>query len=366
MTDAGAPRVSVVMPVLNVERFLAEALTSILDQTFTDFELVVVDDGSTDSSPAILEQFALRDPRLRVVRQEQAGLTPALNRGWRLARAPYIARMDGDDVALPDRLERQVVFLDGHPRVGVVGGAFVVLTELGERLGTITYSTADRELRRDLQRYNCIPHPTAMIRREALERVGGYRLERAEDYDLWLRIAEDWEIANLPEPVLLYRHHPRQYSVAHLDRQAAGALAARAAARLRADGLDDPIPSGGQITPSLLRQLGIDDAAVERAVLADGLQWASILAETGSEDEAVELLRSLEGRATVGERAFRAAMRIRRAKAAVRAGRPVRAAGFVVGALAAQPAAAVAEAAALFRVRARSAGAAVLRRRESL
>lgn len=354
------------MPVLNAERFLAEALTSILDQTFADFEFLVVDDGSTDSTPGILEQFAVRDGRLRVVRQERAGLTPALNRGWRLARAPYIARMDGDDVSLPDRFARQVAFLDDHPRVGVVGGAFVVLTEQGERLGTITYATADRELRRDLRRYNCIPHPTAMIRREALERVGGYRLERAEDYDLWLRIADDWQLANLPDPVLLYRHHANQYSVAHLGRQATGALAARAAAQLRADGQEDPILSDGRITAELLRRLGIDDAAVERAALADGLQWASILAETGSEQEAVELLRSLEGRAKVGERAFRATMRIRRAKAAVRAGRPLRAVGFVLGALAAQPAAAAVEAASLFRVRVRSAGATLLRRRESV
>lgn len=363
MIETDTPRVSVVMPVLNVERFLAEALASILGQSFTDFELVVVDDGSTDSSPAILAEFARRDPRVRVVRQEQAGLTPALNRGWRLARAAYIARMDGDDVALPDRFERQVAYLDGHPRVGVVGGAFIVLTDAGERLGTITYATADGDLRRDLRRYNCIPHPTAMIRREALEGVGGYRLERAEDYDLWLRIADAWKLANLPDPVLLYRHHPHQYSVSHLGRQAAGALAARAAARLRADGLADPIPADGRITPDVLRLLGIAEADVERAILADGLQWATILAETGCEDEAVELLRSLEGRGTVGERAFLASMRIRRAKSAARAGRPLRAAGFVAGALAAQPVVAAAEAATFLRSRVRPAGLAQLRRK---
>ena len=126
-----SPRVSVVMPVRDGERFLREALGSILAQTLEDVELVVVDDGSSDSTPAILEESAGRDGRVRVHRQEPGGLTAALNAGCALAQAALIARMDGDDVMLRDRLERQAAFLDDHPEVALLGGGIVLIDEGG-------------------------------------------------------------------------------------------------------------------------------------------------------------------------------------------------------------------------------------------
>ena len=122
-------RVSVVMPVRDGERFLVEAVESVLEQTERDLELIVVDDGSTDSTPRLLA--GVSDPRLRVLTQEPRGLAPALNVGCSEASAPVIARMDADDVALPDRLERQLAFLDAEPEVALLGGGIVLVDEQG-------------------------------------------------------------------------------------------------------------------------------------------------------------------------------------------------------------------------------------------
>ena len=133
---APLPIASVLMPVYNGEAYLREAVESVLGQTETNIELVAVDDGSTDSSRAILRQFALQDPRVRVFEEEHKGLVATLNRGLDVARARYICRLDADDIAMPDRIEKQVRFLDAHEDYVLVGGQVTIIDKAGEPMGT--------------------------------------------------------------------------------------------------------------------------------------------------------------------------------------------------------------------------------------
>ncbi len=206
------PRLSVVMSVYNGERWLREAVESVLGQTLGDFELLVIDDGSTDGTLGILEHY--RDPRLRVSRQPRAGLTISLNRGVRLTTAPLVARLDADDVALPERFVRQVAFLEAHPEAGLLGTGCHDVGPSGEIAATYRPPANHPEIRRALIRHNPFVHSSVMLRREALERAGFYdeRLQVAQDYDLWVRMSRVTRLANLPEPLVLRRLSPGRVS----------------------------------------------------------------------------------------------------------------------------------------------------------
>jgi len=198
------PRVSVVMSVYNGERFLPQAVDSILAQTFTDFEFIVVDDGSTDGTAEILRDYT--DPRLHVVRQENIGLIGSLTRAIGIASAKYIARMDADDISLPKRLEWQLVWLESHPQTAVLG---TQVSEIGDDELTIRrhyYPMDSTGIERALLRgATALCHGSVVFRRACFKRVGGYRqrFEHAEDYDLWLRLIERYDMGNLAE--ILYR-----------------------------------------------------------------------------------------------------------------------------------------------------------------
>ncbi len=200
-----APAVSVLMGVRDGAAWLSRAIASVLGQTLTDLELVVVDDGSTDGTAALLS--AVRDPRLVAERQDRAGLTVALNRALGRARAPLIARLDADDVALPTRLERQRAFLQGHPEVGLLGTAARVVDGSGRDREIIQPPEDDRAIRRALIRRNPFVHSSVMARRALVSWVGGYDVSFpvAQDYDLWLRLSSLTRMANLAEP-LVVRH----------------------------------------------------------------------------------------------------------------------------------------------------------------
>jgi glycosyltransferase involved in cell wall biosynthesis len=207
-----APRVSVVLAVHNGEAYLDQALASVLQQTFADFELVAVDDGSSDGTAGILA--SVRDPRLQVLTQPSAGLTVSLNRAIAGSRGALIARMDADDVALPERFARQVAHLDSHPAVGLLGTGCEEITAAGQVVDTVVPPAEDAEIRRALIRRNPFVHSSIMIRREVIERAGGYdeRLPVAQDYEFWMRVAALTRLANLPEPLVRRRLLPGRVS----------------------------------------------------------------------------------------------------------------------------------------------------------
>ncbi|MET0381970.1 MAG: glycosyltransferase [Burkholderiaceae bacterium] len=232
------PLVSVLLPVFNGGAYLRPAIDSILAQTFRDFECLVLDDGSTDGSGELAQAIARRDPRLRVVRRENRGLVATLNELAGMARGALLARMDADDIALPHRFARQVDFLAANPAVVCVGGAQILMDQAGRDISPIVPPSDDERIQRQaLRGHGSICHPTAMIRAGALREIGGYRADfyPAEDLDLWLRLGELGELANLAEPVLRYRVHTGSISglAAQGRQRAAGRRACEEAWRRR-------------------------------------------------------------------------------------------------------------------------------------
>ena len=204
------PKISVIMPVFNAEPFLKEAVNSVLAQTFSDFELILIDDGSTDASADMLR--SLKDERVRIVSNGvNRGLIFSLNRGLDLAQGEYIARMDADDVSLPDRFAAQVDFLDRNPEIDVCGTWF---RTVGIHDRVHKHPARHEEIMEDFLHLGCvIGHPTAMLRKSAL---GGVRyepaFEHAEDYRLWAVLSRKSRFANLPRVLVLYRTHAGQIS----------------------------------------------------------------------------------------------------------------------------------------------------------
>ena len=202
------PAVSVLMSVHNGAPWVRDAVASVLAQTAGDLELIVIDDGSTDTTREILARA--RDPRVRVEHQTRAGLTRALNHALALARAPLVARLDADDLALPERLERQLAFLAAHVEVGLLGTGAREVDEGGREVAVIRPPADDGALRRMLIRRNPFVHSSVVMRRSVVERAGGYdeRLPVAQDYDLWMRMSGLAGLANLPEPLVVRRLLP--------------------------------------------------------------------------------------------------------------------------------------------------------------
>lgn len=236
------PRVSVVMPVYNCARYVSEAIDSILGQTFTDFEFIIIDDGSTDGTRALVEAAAAADPRIRLVSHENRGVTACLNEGLELAQGDLIARMDGDDIAMPDRFEQQVAFLDAHSDHALVGGQFVLVDPEGRGLRGLDRPTCHDALQVEfLKGITAVNHPTMMYRRESARSIGGYlsTISHAEDLDFLLRISETSKVANLDTCVLLYRLHLSSIGLTRRKEQVASQYRAVADAAKRR-GLEPP------------------------------------------------------------------------------------------------------------------------------
>ena len=236
-TPMGQPQVSVVLPVWNGERYLKESIDSILAQDFPDFELIIVDDGSTDKTGEIIARFA-GDPRVRVHRQENQGLVAALNAGLELSRADLIARLDADDIALPRRLSLQLAYLHRNPDVMAVGSAVELMDADGRTLGIRRYPTGKAMATRGLLDGCTLAHPAVMMRKAAVKEVGAYRacFRHAEDYDLWLRLTELGQVGNLPETLIRYRIHAQSVTKKHSARQSFAAKAALLLHRRRLSG----------------------------------------------------------------------------------------------------------------------------------
>ena len=199
------------MPVFNTERYLIYALDSILGQTFEDFEFIVLDDGSSDASVHIIQEYAERDDRIRFFPLEHRGYVSLLRRGLNHCRGEFVARMDSDDISMPERFEKQVAYLLAHPDVVAVGSRVVLIDPYGSQCENPSHKTTHEEIEADLLNGVgwAIVHPTVMMRREPLMRVGGYRedLMVSEDLDLFLRLAEVGKLANMPDVLLQYRQH---------------------------------------------------------------------------------------------------------------------------------------------------------------
>lgn len=288
------PIVSVVMSVYNGERFLNEAVDSILNQSFGDFEFIIIDDGSTDSTGPLLDAYQKRDPRICVYHQENRGLVESLNRGCKAAQGQYIARMDADDIAVRNRLLWQLKFMEGHPEVGVVGGAIEFIDVTGKSLRTSVNLTEDRDLRSALP--DCpFWHSTVFMRKEIIALLGGYRkiVIDAEDHDLWLRVAERYQLANLEAVVLKYRLHPYQVTVRKFRQMAVSSLAAQAAAALRKNGKPDPLDGATEITPEILNELRITEVALEATVARKCLWSIQTMCEIGEYATAFSMLLNL-------------------------------------------------------------------------
>ena len=208
------PTISVLLPVFNGSRYLAQSITSILAQRFTDFECIIVNDGSSDDSEAIIRSFD--DERIILINQTNVGLPVSLNRAIRAARGRYLARQDADDISLPERFLEQVAFLDAHPHCVLLGTQAQIIE--GEHLSArlLAHPTLNGELQLKLLFYNCFVHSSVMLRASALEKTGLYSENSAhfppEDYELWLRLKNVGTLANLPKPLLQYREVPSSIS----------------------------------------------------------------------------------------------------------------------------------------------------------
>jgi len=205
------PVISVVMPVLNAEDFVGQAVESILQQTFRDFEFIAVNDGSTDRSLSILQDYASHDRRIRIVSCEHRGVVDTLNQGVQAARGNWIARMDADDIALPQRFERQLQWLE-QTKADICGSWIKIFGKVDSNI--IKYPRTDEANRMRMMFDPPVAHPAVMMKKSVIEALRyDKEWEKCEDYDLWDRaVRAGCNITNVPEVLLLYRYHDRQIS----------------------------------------------------------------------------------------------------------------------------------------------------------
>lgn len=272
-----APSVSVIIPVYNNAPYLVAAIDSILQQSFQDFECIIIDDGSTDGSGAIIDDCARADSRIRVLRHPGStnrGIVISLNKGAAAARAPLIARFDGDDIAHKDRLGQQVHYMHDHPEVDILGGQVKIIDHAGNPIGEVHFPLNHNEIKANLDIVDgrlhkpVINSPSAMIRTHILREAGGYRRPYGvcEDYDLWARLIDHHHFANLPDFLVDYRRSPTQTSTRRVIYQAYGTVTAYIALCERRAGRPDPTDTLDELPPlgqldTLFKRTGLDALA---------------------------------------------------------------------------------------------------------
>ena len=215
------PKISVIMPAYNAAKYIKEAIDSILAQTFSDFEFIILDDGSTDGTAEIVRSYS--DKRIRFVQNEHnLGIANTLNRGLDLAKGEYIARMDADDISLPERFEKQVSYMINHPYTGICGSNILIFSKESTGDQIYLYSSNDRKIRSDMIFNSAFAHPSVMLRKRVLDEFQlryDPDFERAEDYKLWLEILKYSNGINIQTPLLRYRHHGMQVTKTQKDIQ---------------------------------------------------------------------------------------------------------------------------------------------------
>jgi glycosyltransferase involved in cell wall biosynthesis len=294
------PAISVAMSVYNGERFLPLAIESVLAQTFSDFELLILDDGSRDGSAQIIRHYAATDARIRPILRENRGLIASLNELLVEAQAPLVARMDADDICRPERFARQVEFLRQNADYGVVG---TWSEDIGEHGEALVRSGADHPLTHEdmivaiENGEQLICHPAVMFRREVVLAVGGYHaaFRHCEDLDLWLRLSSVTRMGNIPERLLRYRRYPDQVSARHSTEQQIGSVIARLAWEERRDGKPDPTENLARLPSidtldALFGRPGVSRAA--RETIALGLRWSPAAMRDGGFDILLDHVRN--------------------------------------------------------------------------
>ena len=282
-STSSIPVVSVILPIYNSERYIVQAIESILSQTWGDFELIGVDDGSKDSTPRLLAEIAARDARVRIISRPNTGIVGALNDGLAVARGEFIARMDADDLSLPERFSRQVAFLRAHPEVVAVGCNVLRIDPDDRPIGPEIFPTDHATILQKLRQGEggTIPHPGVMMRRSAVEAIGGYRqkFQWVEDLDLYLRLGEVGELANLPETLLSYRF---QFESVNMTRQGQQAAIILECLRETAERTGQPIGDAANVQRWLSRPLArpFQRQSWARRALACGL-WSTARALAG-------------------------------------------------------------------------------------
>jgi hypothetical protein len=289
------PLISVAMIVCNAARFLNAAVDSILAQSCGDFELIVVDFGSTDDSLSILQQYAAKDRRVKIHKISKCSLAQARNKSCSLAQGRYLAIMDADDVSLVDRLKVEVEFMEQHPGTGLVGGGTEWINAEGRILCSNRFHAEHDEVRSMLSSTNPFCQSSILMSREAFTAVGGYRcaFAQAEDYDLWLRIADCFPCIMLDQILVQYRIHAYQISSRGRRQQSLCAIAAQIAADCRKSGRPDPFECVAEITPDLLATHGISKERQKRMLVREHLQWAKNMYRADEGSAALNLAREV-------------------------------------------------------------------------
>lgn len=216
------PDVSVVMPVYNSAKYLALAIESILNQTFKNFEFIIIDDGSNDSSLRIIKKYARKDRRIKIlINPSNMGICWSLNYGISLARGKYIARMDSDDWSYPERLSKQISFMKKHPQAVICGGSIEVCNADLKILNKRSYPTSDKNIRKNLFRMNPFAHPAVMYQKDTVINAGEYNenLFTVEDYDLYFRLGNLGKFANITSTLLKLRVRFDSISYSNITRQ---------------------------------------------------------------------------------------------------------------------------------------------------
>jgi glycosyltransferase involved in cell wall biosynthesis len=232
-------KVSVIMSVYNCEKYLRETIDSVLNQTLKDFEFIIVNDGSTDNTREILESYS--DGRMHIVNQRNLGISRAKNRAIALSSGEYVAIIDADDIWLPEKLEKQVNFLDEHSDIGLVGTATSVIDKKKRIMGTLRIVESNEAIQDALLKDNCFSHSSIMLRKSIFEKVDYYNEEfdYSLDYDLLLRISEHCRVWNLSEVLTIWRFNEEGVSVCKHSNQMRYALLARVLAENRRNARDE-------------------------------------------------------------------------------------------------------------------------------
>lgn len=218
------PLVSVIMPAYNVEKYINKSISSVLQGSFKDIELIIIEDCSTDGTYARIKEFS--DTRIQIIKHERnEGLVYTLNEGLSLCKGKYIYRMDSDDIAYPDALRKQVEFMQSHEKIGLLGGDAVVIDENDNKTKAYLYSSDPKALALTMLAKNCIMHPSVLLRRDVLikhQLSYSPSQKRMEDYGLWVRLMKYTTLATLGEPTVFYRHHTSSVTAIAKDEKSQG------------------------------------------------------------------------------------------------------------------------------------------------